>query len=162
MWQKNIISINRGTSDGVVPNSAVIGPEGVIGIILKCSSHFSTVISIINTSLNIGVAIKKNNFTGTTQWDGINYRYTELIDIPTHVEIALGDTIITNGYSSIFPYGIPVGTISSFEKISNSNFYKIRVNLFSDFRSLRHVYVINNIYKKEINELQKESTLENE
>jgi len=162
MWQKNIISINKGISDGITPNSAVIGPEGIIGITFKCSPHFSTVVSILNTSLKIGVAIKKNNFTGTIKWDGTDYRYTELIDIPTHIKIAKGDTIITSGYSAIFPYGIPVGRISSYKNITNSNFYNIRVKLFSDFRSLRHIYIINNIYKEEIKELENASKIDNE
>ncbi len=161
-WQKNLITLNKGTSDGILPNMAVVGPQGAIGVIFKCSSHFSTVVSLLNTTLNIGVCLKNNNYNGTVVWDGKDYRFIKLQDIPIHISLNIGDTIVTNGYSSIFPPGVPIGCISDIKNENNSNFYNITVRLFTNFRTIRHVYIIKNKFRNEIINLEAESKKENE
>lgn len=161
-WQKNLISLNKGTSDGVLPNMAIVGPQGAVGIIFKCSSHFSTIISLLNTTLKIGVSIKKNNYNGTISWDGKNYRYLKLNDIPIHVSINIGDTIVTNGYSSSFPPGVPIGYISNIKTEKNTNFYDLTVCVFTNFKTIRHVYIIKNKFRNELIKLETESRTINE
>jgi len=161
-WQKNLITLNKGTSDGVLPNMAIVGPQGAIGVVFKCSSHFSTVISLLNTTLRIGAFIKKNNYNGTVLWDGKDYRFIKLQDIPIHVSVNIGDTIVTNGYSSIFPPGVPIGCISDIKNEDNSNFYNLTVRLFTNFRTIRHVYIIKNNFRDELINLETESRKENE
>ena len=161
-WQKNLISLNRGRSDGVLPNMAVVGPKGAIGIVFKCSTHFSTVVSLLNTTLKISVFLKKNNYNGTIIWDGKDYRFSKLQAIPIHISVNIGDTIVTNGYSSIFPPGVPIGYISNIKKENNTNFYNISVRLFTNFRTIRHVYIIKNKFRNELIKLETESRTENE
>ena len=161
-WQKNLISLNKGTLDGISPNMAVIGPQGAVGVVFKCSSHFSTVVSLLNTTLKISVFLKKNNYNGTIVWNGKDYRYSTLQDIPIHIPVSVGDTIVTNGYSSIFPPGVPVGTISSVKKDKNTNFYNLTIRLFTNFRTIRHVYIIKNKFREELIKLETESRTDNE
>jgi len=161
-WQKNLITLNKGISDGVSPNMAIVAPQGAIGIVFKCSSHFSTVISLLNTTLKIGVFLKNNDYNGTVVWDGKDYRFIKLQDIPIHISVNIGDTIVTNGYSSIFPPGVPIGYISDIENEDNSNFYNLTVRLFTNFRTIRHVYIIKNKFRDEIFNLETESRKENE
>ncbi len=161
-WQKNLISLNKGSSDGILPNMAVVGPKGAVGVVFKCSTHFSTVVSLLNTTLKLGVSLKKNNYTGTIVWDGKDYRFSKLQDIPIHISVNIGDTIVTNGYSSIFPPGIPIGYISNIKKENNTNFYNLTVCLFTNFRTIRHVYIIKNKFRNELIKLETESRTENE
>ncbi|MDR2848358.1 MAG: rod shape-determining protein MreC, partial [Bacteroidales bacterium] len=76
-----------------------------------------------------------------------------LNEIPLHVSVEIGDTLVISGYSSSFPEGAPVGTVSNFSK-KDGNFYDIDVLLFSDFRKLFHVSVIENYMKLEQKELE--------
>jgi rod shape-determining protein MreC len=104
------------------------------------------VIPVINRDFRLSVKIKSNNYSGILQWDGSSPLHAVLSEIPFHVEILSGDTILTSGFSSIFPEGIMVGQIESFS-LEKGNFYDIRVRLSTDFQSLFHVNVIRN-YKQ--------------
>jgi rod shape-determining protein MreC len=71
-----------------------------------------------------------------------------LTEIPFHVTLVKGDTILTSGFSSIFPEGIEVGIIESYS-LDRGNFYDISVRLFTDFQRLYHVNVIRNYRQEE-------------
>ncbi len=60
----------------------------------------------------------------------------------TPIPFSIGDTIITNSYSNIYPEGINIGNISSFEKNDDDGFYTVNVSLFEDFNNLKYVYVV--------------------
>ena len=79
---------------------------------------------------------------------GTSPLYAVLNEIPFHVELSVGDTILTSGFSSIFPEGIEVGTIESFS-LEQGNFYDISVRLFTDFQRLFYVNVIRNYRQEE-------------
>lgn len=146
--QFNYLTIDKGRSQGIERDMAVISEEGVVGIVLESSSNFATVIPIINRDFRLSAKIRKNNFVGILQWDGENHRIARLNEIPYHAELSEGDTIVTSGFSSIFPEGLYVGSISSFS-MEEGNFYDIEVNLGTDFQSLFHVNVIENFNQKE-------------
>jgi len=97
--------------------------------------------------------IRRNGYFGSLSWDGRSYQYAILNDIPNHVDIAVGDTIETTSYSSIFPEGLFVGTISEYEKITG-DFYSIKVRLATDFKNLEFVNIIGNLHKTEKQELE--------
>jgi len=152
---KNYFTIDRGKGDGVDVNMAVISIQGVAGITVASSDNYSIVMPVINTDFRLSSRIKSNDYFGSLNWDGRDYRYAVLHDIPQHVSINEGDTIVTTGYSAIFPPGIMVGTISDFKK-SGSDFYTIRVRLATDFRKLTYVKVIKNRRQQEQLNLEKE------
>jgi len=155
VWKKhNYLTINKGKNNGVKTETAVISPTGVVGIIKDVGNNFSNVISLLNTELLISGKIKKNNYFGSISWDGEDYQHVKLNEIPFHVKLEKGDTIITSGYSLIFPEGILIGTISDFTKITGGDFYDITVKLSVDFKSLEHVYLVNNLKKTEIISLE--------
>ncbi|WP_136481705.1 rod shape-determining protein MreC [Cognatitamlana onchidii] len=149
----NYLTINKGTIDSVKQDFGVISSKGIIGIVDKTGGGFSTVISILNTTSKISAQLKKSNHFGTLTWNGKSPEITQLIDIPKIAPVAKGDTIITSGRSSIFPKGIPVGIIDSFELDQAENYYEINVKLFNDMTNIEHVYIIENINSGEINSL---------
>ena len=150
---KNYITLNRGRKNGLQKEMAVCTPEGIVGLIQDLSDHFAVVIPLINVDSRISAKIKKNNYYGSLQWDGNDYAYSYLNDIPYHVEVNAGDTIVTSGLSKIFPEGIVVGYVETVDK-ETANFLKIKVKLAVDFKRINHVYVILNNKKNEQTSLE--------
>jgi rod shape-determining protein MreC len=146
--QYNYLTLDKGKKDGVFRDMGVVSDQGLVGIVLESSAGFSTVIPIINRDFRLSVKIKSNNYAGILQWDGKSPGHAVLSEIPFHVDLVEGDTILTSGFSSIFPEGIEVGKIESFS-LEKGNFYDIRVELFTDFQRLFHVNVIRNYQREE-------------
>jgi rod shape-determining protein MreC len=146
--QYNYLTLDKGKKQGVFRDMGVISNGGLVGIILESSANFATVIPVINRDFRLSAKIKSNNYAGILQWEGDSPLFAILTEIPFHVNLAEGDTILTSGFSSIFPEGIEVGTIESFS-LERGNFYDIRVSLFTDFQRLYHVNVIRNYRQEE-------------
>lgn len=146
--QYNYLTLDQGEKHGVFRDMGVISDQGVVGIVLETSDNFATVIPVINLDFRLSVKLKSNNYAGILQWDGKTPLFADLNEIPFHLELMENDTIVTSGFSSIFPEGIKVGTIESFS-LEKGNFYEIKVRLFTDFQSLFHVNVIRNYQKEE-------------
>ena len=149
--QHNFITINKGRHDGIKPDMGVISNGQVAGLVTNVSENFSTVISLLNSKWKISAKIKRNDYFGSLSWDGKDYRRVQLNEMPYHVPVQNGDTVITTGYSSSFPEGLIIGTISDFSIGSGSNFYKIEVMLAADFKNLVIVGLIEN---KQLNEIK--------
>lgn len=145
---KNYITINKGTADGIHREMAVCSGEGVVGIVQNVSKHYARVLPLINTNLRVSGKIKKNGYYGSLQWDGDDYRYSYLNDIPFHVNAETGDTIVTSGLSTIFPKDELIGFVESVDK-ATANFLTIKVRLATDFKKISDLYVIENTGKQE-------------
>lgn len=152
--QDNYLTLNKGTKHGITTDMAVINSEGVVGVIKSVSDNFATVISVLNSNLKVSTRIKRNNFFGSLRWNGRSPKNAKLNDIPIHVKLNKGDTLVTSGYSTIFPSGIMVGYISDFEQSEGSNFYDIDVDLITEFQNLSKVYIVKNLLQNEQNELE--------
>jgi len=147
--QNNFFTINKGKLDGVDKDMAVISPAGVAGIIVDATDHFASAISLLNKKIGISAKVKYNHYYGTLIWNGKDYTKAELNEIPNHVSIDIGDTVVTSGYSAIFPPEIPIGIIHNFKLKGTDNFYLIDVQLFTDFKALKNIYVIKNQFQQE-------------
>ncbi len=158
--QHNYITLNKGRKDGIEPDMGIIGPGGVVGIITNVSDNYSTGPTILNTRWRVSAKIKKNDYFGPLSWEGVDPLSAELNEIPYHVELSVGDTIVTSGYSSVFPEGIPIGWIQSFNRESGDNFHKINIRLSTTFMTLSHIEVIENFHIEELTTLQENETNE--
>jgi len=154
--RNNYLTLDKGSKQGIEKDMGVITSTGVVGIIKDVSLNFSSVTSILHKDSKISAKIKKNSQLGTVIWGGGDYQYGELIDIPTHVKLVIGDTVITSGYSTSFPEGIMIGKVSDFKIDKGDNFYTITIKFNTDFNSISYAYVIKNIMKKEIDQLNKD------
>lgn len=160
--RNNIITINKGSSDGIKSGMAVISPQkGVVGFIRDVSDHLATIQSLLHKDTKISVNIKKNNALGSLVWGEKNFDFQKayIKDIPNHFKVALKDTVVTSGFGS-FPPGIPVGRVSNTGIATGDNFLTIEINLFNDFSTLQYVYVIKDKFAEEQKAL--ESKLPNE
>lgn len=158
---RNYLTIDKGLSSGIEPGLGVIGPNGVVGKIKASSNRFSTVISVLNTEVLVSSLITRSNTFCTTNWDGRDPQYSNLLYVPRHVQLSVGDTVITSGYNAIFPEGIPIGRIEEIHINDEATFYDIRVKLSTDFFSLATVYVVQSPARIEIDSLESASTTGN-
>jgi len=151
---KNSITIDKGSRDGVEPGMGVISPRGVVGRVKYASERYAVVTSLLHTEMYISSVLQRTNELSTTQWDGRDPRHAKLLYVPRHVNVTAGDTIITSGYSGIFPKDILVGTVGEVQIEESSTFYDITVNLSTDFTSLSYVYVVQNNFLAEQDSLE--------
>lgn len=156
----NFLTLKAGAKDSVARDMGVITSKGIVGVIDKVSTRYSTVISILNTSFLTNAKLKSSNHFGTLKWDGNDPNTMQLIDMQQQAQITVGDTIETSGQSAIFPKGIPIGTIASYALEESKNFYVINVQLFNDMTNVGHVYVVQNEDLEEIKTV--ETASENE
>jgi len=150
----NYLTLNKGSNDGISTDMAVITTNGIVGVVRAVSPNFSSVISVLNNKIGISAKIQKNGYYGSVVWDGSNFEEVVLTEIPNHVEVSVGDTIITSGYSIVFPEGILIGVVKDYKIEAGGNFYNIKVSLSTGFKNLKHVYVVTNILRKEQTELE--------
>jgi rod shape-determining protein MreC len=150
----NFITLNRGSEDGIKPGMAVISSAGVIGKIKITSEHFSVVTSVLNVDIMVSGLMTRTGYFGTVQWDGRDPDYVKLKFIPLHVKPQVGDTIVTSGYSGVFPEGIMVGTIARINPGSETSFHDLDIKLSQDFRKLSYATVIRSNLLNELDSLE--------
>jgi len=156
--QRNYITINKGENDSIAQDMGVITDKGILGIVENTSNNFSTVQSILSDKSTINAKIKNSNHFGSLVWENTtDYNVVQLIDIPRLVPLTIGDTIVTGAMSSIFPENIPIGTIKSFDLDNSKSFYFINVELFNDMTNIGTIYIIKNLNRKEVLELEAET-----
>ena len=152
--QHNYLIIGKGSDDGVRPQTGIITSRGVIGIVDAVSRHYSYAISFLNSDSSISARIGKDGATGPMAWDGKGSGNALLREIPLQVKFEEGDTVYTSGFSTIFPPDIPIGRITG-SRIVNGATFEIKVSLFQDFSSVRHVCLVRNRDLDEIMSLEK-------
>jgi rod shape-determining protein MreC len=145
----NYLTIDRGARDGIRPDMGVVSTQGIVGIVSTVSEHFSVVIPLLNPKSRISCKLKNGDYYGSLSWDGRDAQYANLEELPNHVEFQKGDTVVTSGFSAIFPPGIQAGTVVEMDNARNHNFYSLRVKLATDFQRLKSVRVIRNDFQQE-------------
>jgi len=154
---RNYLTIDKGKQDSVLVDMGVISPRGVVGIVHDRSAQYATVQSVLNTNSQVSAKLKKSGHFGTLVWEGEDPYRNTLIDISSQVEVAVGDTVVTDGKSTIFPEGILIGVIDEVGFEANRDYYKLAVKLATDMTSVEHVYLVHHRDRNEINELESRS-----
>ncbi len=149
----NYLTINKGSSDGIKPELGVIDRNGVVGIVSTTGAHSARVISLLNPHFRLSCKIKRSDYFGSLVWDGANPSEALLEELPRHTVFEPGDTIVTSGYSAVFPSGLPVGVIIGADTDRNQNFFTLRMRLLADFTTLGNVQVVINNQAEEIRAL---------
>lgn len=157
----NYITLCSGTEQGIVKDMGVISQNGLVGIVKKVSQHFSIVMSILHSQSSISCLIQRTNSNGMLTWKMGNPKILNLESIPKHNSVLVGDTVVTSGYSTIFPKGIRVGKVKTVVLEPGSNSYTIEVELFNDPAAWDALYVVSNRLAVEQKKLEAE-ILENE
>ena len=151
--QKNIIFIDKGIHQGIDKGMGVMSTEGVVGVVYQSSKNYATIMPIIHRDVFISAKIKHTGYFGNLSWNGKSIHFAQLAEIPNHVSLSEGDTIVTSGFSHLFPRDELIGFVDSFKEIPGTGFYQINVKLATDFGKLKHVYILENTHFEEINSM---------
>ena len=89
-------------------------------------------------------------------------RNATLEEMPKHVKFHRGDTIVTSGYSAVFPPGLIVGVIESNQQATDNNFFSLKIRLTTDFTRLGTVRAIKSKMAGELKRLEQEGGTDNE
>ncbi len=146
----NLIYLDRGRLQGVGKQMGVINANGIVGQVVAVTDNYSAVMSVLSKEFKVSAKFKKNEFFGNLHWDGVNSTTASMEDIPKHVPVKVGDTLVTSGFSQLFPRNIMVGRVKTVKMEPDKNFLEITVDLSTNFGSLSYVYVVNNLKKQEI------------
>ncbi len=158
----NFIMINKGANHGIQKEMGVVSSNGVAGIVVGVSDRFSTIMSMLHANMRISARIKNSGQLVNVVWDNNDYLYGTVIDIPSHIKLMAGDSIITSGNSLIYPEGIMIGQIESHEVNNNKNLTRATLRYSTSFNSIKHLYIIENIMKHEQDSLLSQFDSDNE
>ncbi len=153
----NRFLVNKGRASGFKNGMGVTSGQFPVGIIYQCTNRYCSAISLLNINLNLSTKIKGKNYFGMLIWQPVNPRISVLEHIPAYAEVSVGDTVVTSGYSTVFPPDLPVGIVEHVRTPKGSNSHEIDVALFVDMGRLDHVQVIENTHQPELDSLLKVS-----
>ena len=154
----NYITLDKGSSSGIRPEMGVVDGNGLVGIVYETSPSYSVVISVLNSKSNISCKIVGSEYFGYLKWEHGDSRYAYLKDLPRHAEFNLGDTVVTSGYSTVFPEGVIVGTVDDMSDSHDGLSYLLKIKLSTDFGRLGDVRVIARTGQQEQKELENKIT----
>lgn len=137
----NYLTLNKGLAAGLRPDMGIIN-RGVVGKIKTVSDSYSTAYSFLHPNMAVAAQVKRTKTIGVARWLTTDTYRGKLDYIPKHIEIKVGDTIITSNYNAIFPSDIPIGIIAQVKLSKQVNFQIITFEFSEEFSSLDQVYVI--------------------
>ncbi|MFT6716225.1 MAG: rod shape-determining protein MreC [Saprospiraceae bacterium] len=152
--KNNYLILNLGANDGMMEEMGVVTSNGVVGMIVEVANHYSKAISFLNSNTRVSCKIQRNDAAGILYWNGLDSKSAILEDLPLTTEVLVGDTIMTSGYSSIYPKGILVGVVKEVADNLEKQMLDISISLTLDYNTLNHVYVIDNLDKDELENLK--------
>ena len=150
---RNYIILNKGSEDGIRPQSGIISDRGVVGVVEAVDAHYSYGLTLMNPGISVGARIGGSDVVAPLSWDGRSTGRAVVRDLPPHYSIAPGDTVRTSGYSTLFPPGIPIG-ITGDTRLVDGSTRQVDVALFQDFSTVRYVTVVENLERTEIMALE--------
>jgi len=150
----NYLIIDKGAKDGIELDMAVFSAQGVVGLVNDVSENFATVMSILHPDARISAKLMPANQLATVMWKENDPTIVYLHDVPQHITVNIGDSVLTSGYSNVFPRDLLIGVVSKIEINKNSSFFTIKIQLSTNMSRINTVYVVKNLYKKELDYLK--------
>jgi rod shape-determining protein MreC len=154
---RNYVTLNVGKAEGIRPEMGVANAQGIVGIVSHVSDHYSVVIPVLNPEIHISCKLKKMSASGSLVWEGMDRRFAYLQEIPPYITVSKGDTVVTSGFSAIFPEGIMVGTVEEYNIGEDANFLKLKIRLSTKFDALSNVRVIRYTHRDELKKIEEEA-----
>ncbi len=133
------ITIDKGSTDGLKRDMAVISPNGVIGRVNLPSGRASQVQLLIDRNAAAGALIERTRAQGIVAGQGGDTLLMEYV--PSSADVKPGDLVVTSGIDAIYPKGFVIGTVQSVER-GPGIFHKITIRPAVDFSRLEEVLVV--------------------
>lgn len=152
--QNNYVVLQSGQASQMREGMGIVDPNNaVVGVITEVSGQFAVVMSLLHKDSKISGKLRKTGETGTVSWDGNKPNFVTLTGISKGVKMAKGDSVITSGFSAIFPKGLLLGRVDEVYIEQSTNNYRIVLRTGANFHNLEYAYVINNSQQQDINKL---------
>mgnify|MGYP003412282788 FL=1 len=145
--------IDKGKNDGIKKDMGVICENGIVGKVANTTDNYSSVISLLHPYSVVSARFVENQHLANVSWETRDYRFGTVKDIPLHIDLQKGDSLVTSGFSNVYPADIMVGTIEEMLESDSKDFNTAKIRFSTNFSTLRHVYVIKNIHQTEIDSL---------
>ncbi|MBX9779508.1 MAG: rod shape-determining protein MreC [Chitinophagaceae bacterium] len=142
--QNNYLILERGSTQGVKKGMSVLGPNGIVGIVVEVTDNYSKVMSLLHHNSKVSAMLKKDNSAGSIEWDGVDPSYLILRNVTKSAKIANGDSVVTSTYSANYPSHLLIGTVAGIIPDPSSNFYTLKVKTATNFFTIQFVNVIEN------------------
>ncbi|MFN5022003.1 MAG: rod shape-determining protein MreC [bacterium] len=153
--QQNNMVLHRGALQGIEPNMAVVGTDGLIGTVISVSENMSIVMSLLHRQSKVIAVLKKGSGLGEVSWDGKDPRYLLLSKIPKTIVVKKGDTVVSSPYSDKFPPGLPIGYVEKIDQDQETNTYKLKIRTAVDFYTVQQAYLVKNLLQEEMDQLKR-------
>jgi len=150
----NYITINKGRKHQIEPDMAVINSQGIVGKVKSSSGNFTTITSVLHLDVLTSAVLKRSNTLCSVNWDGRDPEKAQVLYVPRHVQVQLGDTVACSGFNAIYPAGVPIGIVSKVDIREESTFYDIEIDFTTKFDQLSFVFVVSNSLKAEKDSLE--------
>ena len=161
--QTNYLVLGRGSDQQLVKDIGVVDPNNnVIGIVTDVSSNFAVVMSLLHKDSRISAKLKKGGDAGMVTWEGQDPTQLTLSEIRKSARVAKGDTVVTSGFTTTFPYGLNIGIVEEIIPEKSTSHYIIKLRTAANFYSLQYAYAIDNLQKDEINRLLEKAKKESQ
>ncbi len=155
--QRNFITLKGGRLDGIAPEMGVANADGIVGVVSNVSDHYSVVIPVLCPPNRFSCKLKNTNTSGSLVWNGEDRRFAMMEEVPPYVSVSKGDTVVTSGFSAIFPEGIMVGVVEEYDVSEDANYLTLKIRLAVHFDALSNVRVIRFNHRQEYNQLKEEA-----
>lgn len=149
----NFLLIDKGRKDGIKKDMGVICENGIVGKVVNVSNNYASVISMLHPYSIVSARFTENQHLANICWENTDYRFGTVKDIPIHLNPQKGDTLVTSGFSNIYPAGIMIGTIEEMLNNESKDFNTAKIRFSTNFSTLRHVFVIENLHQAELDSL---------
>ncbi len=156
-FRNNYLVIDKGAEDGAFPGQGVVGPNGIVGKVQRTSDEYSTVLSLLHSKTLISARHNESGYLCSVVWEGESPYQANVRYLPRHLDIAIGDTIVTSGFNSVYHENSPIGVVNDVGLGSESAFYDVTIDLATDFSKLSFVYLLDLKGRQEIDSLKTES-----
>ena len=138
------LTLNKGKTDGLKPKDLVITADGVVGFVNEVGLNWSKVITVLDSSCEIGAIVTRTQDVGVLDWD---YALSEqnllkLAYLNTDVVLHNGDSVETSGIGGMFPKGILLGRVRELKAESNGISQYAVLEPAVDVDAVKTVFVI--------------------
>lgn len=154
--QKNYITIERGSLQGVKKDMAAISPDGsIVGVVVEVNENYSKIMSLLHRNSKVSAMLKKDRVAGSIEWDGSNPEVLILKNISKSAAPKIGDTVLTSPYSASFPAQLMIGRVVKVIIDPASNFLTLNVKSATNFYNLEYIYLVENKRMAEQSSIEK-------
>lgn len=140
--QRNTITLNVGTDDGVGADMPIITERGLVGKVILASPGYAVGQLLVNRDFRVSAQVQRSRALGIVRWTGTDPTRSELANVVKSVDVKRGDVVLTSPYSPIFPADLRIGVVDSVLSDPNGIFWGIRLRNSVDFNRLEEVFVV--------------------